>query len=797
MNGSLLRILFFTTVASIALQNATAQDKTCYLKGQLIVKNGTYASSTIVSLYKNADSLRLTSAVTDSAGGFVFSRIPPGNYYIGIELGRNKTRLLPDLYNISKPIDSIRVEIDQGKTLQEVVVTAKKPFLQKESDRLVINLENSTLTKGNSLLEAFRKLPGLDVIAGKTITVNGNGDVLLIIDGKSYRSSSDQALQLLASLRSDNVEKIEIFTTPPARYEAEGSSVINVVLKKDRIYSGINAAYNQRLYPEPGNFGGGRNQFSGGGNFFYSFGKFRFNSRVDISDNSTSFSRSTDDIAFASGKRRSDALLTSDATNFYLSNTVNYVSGHHTVSLALAYNANLRTRIRSVGQDVFMNQAEQTDSIFQSAITTKVSYRNPVVTLFYNNLINKARNQGISIGFIAGDYSNNYDIEQNITAVTNPSKIITRQQQDYSVKTYAFKIDYTQASKAFGKVDAGFRRTQLSSVDGYFYTTRPASHFDYDEYINAVYVSTSKALKNKMSYTAGIRTEHTSSKGVSSLMAGKAVSRDYVDVFPNFSLQYPAGKKSRLGVSYSRRISRPSYNNFNPASYAVFNDAFSNQEGNINLKPQYTSKYELSFQRNSFYSAVTYSHKTNVRALLAQENNNRFISYKTINITGYDVNLLAFYSRKLAKWTEASFSASSQYYYYRLASNNSSRGVAVRLSGTEAFTVSPTMSMDVSVRYYSPFRMEYWKTGGYYTIDLAARRSFFNNTLTFICSINDLTGSNKVVWKYFYPDFTKTSRPVTNERLFTISISYRFKTANRFQLRRNVSDEFGEMRFYK
>jgi hypothetical protein len=794
----LLRIAFFTTVAFIIhYQNATAQEKTCHIKGQLTVKNGTYLPFTIISLYKNADSLRLTATVTDSIGSFVFSGVPPGNYYIGVEVSRNKTRLLPDLYQITKQVDSLRVEIDPGKTLQEVVVTARKPFLQKESDRLVINLENSLLTKGNSLLEAFRKLPGLDVLAGKTITVNGNGDVLIIIDGKSYKSSSDQALQLLSSLRSDNVEKIEIYTTPPARFEAEGSSVINVVLKKDRIFSAINAAYGQRLYPEPGNFGGGRNQFSGGGNFFYSFGKFRVNSRIDISDNSTSFTRSADQAEFTSGKRKTDALLTSDATNLYLSSNINYVNRNHTVTLGLAYNTNLRTRIRSVSNDVFLNQAEQKDSAFQSAITTKVSYSTPLAILGYNYLINKAKSQAITFTAIAGDYHNDYDIEQRITNVAAASTDVFLQDQDYSVKTYAFKIDYTQASKTFGKIDAGFRRTQLSSIDEYIFTNRPASSFDYDESINAVYLSTAKTLKNKMSYTAGVRAEHTSNKGASSLLPGKSVSMDYLDIFPNFSLQYPVSKKSKLGLSYSRRIARPSYNNFNPASYAVFNDAFSSQEGNINLKPQYISKYELSFQRNTYYAALTYSHKTNVRSLIAEEDNNRFITYKTINITGYDVNLLSFYSRKLARWTEASISASGQYYYYRLVNAGQSRGLAIRLSATEAFTVNPTTSFDVSVRYYSPFRMEYWRMGGYYTVDAAARKSLFNNTLTFIFAINDLTGSNKVTWKYMYPDVTRTVNPLTNERLFTFSVSYRFKTANRFQLRRTSSDEFGEMRFYK
>lgn len=798
MTVRLSRILFFTIAFAALSITGYSQEKCCYaLKGQLVYKNGEISPSTIISLYKSNDSSRLLSTITDSAGLFRFASIPEGEYFIGIQLAKNKTRLLPSLYKVNRSIDSVTIEVDPAKTLQEVVVVSKKPFLQKESDRLVINLDNSSLTKGNSLLEAFRKLPGLDVVGGNSVTVNGNPDVLLIIDGKSYRSSTAQAVQLLNSIRSENVEKIEIYTTPPARYEAEGTSIINVVLKKDKILSGVYATYGQRIYPEHREFGGGLNQFSGGGNFFYSIGKFRFNTRIGWSDNSTSYTRSSYDMQFADGLRRNNALLTSDAGNLFANMNANYVSGNHTFSLGVSYNKNYNVRIRSLNEDIFFNKSGQRDSLFQSTINTTTSYTNPVVVLSYDYLIDKKKAQSVSFSGIVGDYRNDYDVAQNIVAFMPSAAAFLGQNQDYSVKSYAFKADYTQTSKVLGKIDAGLKRTQLRNKDLYSYTDKSFNTFVFDESINALYLSVSRTLKNKISYTAGMRVEQTRNEGTSSLLPGKSIERDYINLFPSFSLQYPTSKKSKLGLSYSRRISRPSYTNFNPANYALFNDAFSSQEGNINLKPQYISKYELSLQQGTFYSALTYTRKANVRTVLAEVNANRFVNYRTINITGHDMNLLSFYSRKLAKWTEANISASGQYYFFRLADNSATRSFAWRLSGTQSFTITPTFSCDISVRYYSPYRMEYWKVGGYYTIDAGARKSLLNNTFTLALTLNDLTGSNKMRWEYFYPDFTKTVNPLTNERLFSISIAYRFKTGNRFQLKRTTSDEFGEMRFYK
>src|SRR5688572_11495931 len=129
MTVQLLRILFFTILTSAILcSGALSQSKCCFtLKGQLTYKNGDRAPSTIVSLYKNKDSLRLLSAITDSSGSFRFSALPEGDYFIGVEFGRNKTRLLPELYNVTRSIDSVSIQIDPTRTLEEVVVTSKKP----------------------------------------------------------------------------------------------------------------------------------------------------------------------------------------------------------------------------------------------------------------------------------------------------------------------------------------------------------------------------------------------------------------------------------------------------------------------------------------------------------------------------------------------------------------------------------------------------------------------------------------------------------------------------------------------
>lgn len=761
----------------------------------MLFTNGENNAGSILSIYTEKDSVFILATNIDTISRFRFTGLPGGTYRLGIGHSTATTKLLPGIYTITGNTDSLLVEVPV-KSLGEIIVSSKKSFLQRESDRLVINPDASSLTRGISLMEMLPRLPGVNVLSGNMITVNGTPDVLLVIDGKSYKSSSAQALQLLSSLRSDNIEKIEIYTTPPARFDAEGSSVINIVLKKDKLLSTVNLAYAQRIYPLAGKAGTKLNQLTGGGNFYYSIGRLRLNTRINFSDNSSSFTEERSHTQFFKGVRINESTIRSDAQNLLISLTANYSSGRHTFGLSYTGSHTLGIKIRSLTRDEFLNSGGTTDSSFVSDIRTDVRNNSPVAILSYDNLLNKAKNEIFSIAVVAGTYTNQYDIAREVVRTHPAASAADQQWQDFSVRSGALRINYTKTMTRIGTFETGFKWTQVRNGDNYTYTDGGQTLFAFRESIQALYVNLAKSNPQRLSYTAGLRVEQTLNTALSSLAAAPRIKRVYIDLFPSFSLQYPAGKKGKTGLSYSRRIARPSYNNFNPANFITFNDAFATQEGNLALRPQYLSKAEAFYQLGSFYTAATYTRRTNVRTLLAEADDDHFIRYKTINITGTDLNLLAAYGHKIRKAWEASFDVAGQYYHYTLPDRSRVNNIACRMTASQAFTFSPRFRSSLAVRYYSPLRMNYYSSRAYYTIDLGLTHTLLNDKVTVDLSVNDLTGSVKVGSVYYYPAFVKRVTPLTNERRLSLNISYRFRTATKFQLKRKQADEFGENRFY-
>ncbi|MCA1759681.1 MAG: hypothetical protein LC658_07910, partial [Bacteroidales bacterium] len=128
--------------------------------------------------------------------------------------------------------------------LQDVNVVVKKPIYELKIDRMVVNVENSITSAGNTALEVLEKSPGVIVNRqNNSISISGKGGVMVMIDGKQNRMPLEAAVQMLGSMNADNVKRIEIITTPPAKYDAEGDAgIINIVLKKNEAF-GTNGSF--------------------------------------------------------------------------------------------------------------------------------------------------------------------------------------------------------------------------------------------------------------------------------------------------------------------------------------------------------------------------------------------------------------------------------------------------------------------------------------------------------------------------------------------------------------------------
>ena len=196
-----------------------------------------------VLLLQQKDSSLVKGSVTKDDGTYLFEKIKQGNYLVmasivGYSSSYSKPFIINSDYNLEPLI------LSEGEALEEVVVQAEKPLYSQKIDRMVINVENSIVSAGGSALEILERSPGVVVNKqSSTISVVGKDGVVVMINGKTSYVPASGIVQLLEGMSADNISSIELITTPPANFDAEGNAgFINIVLKK-RTDLGLNGSY--------------------------------------------------------------------------------------------------------------------------------------------------------------------------------------------------------------------------------------------------------------------------------------------------------------------------------------------------------------------------------------------------------------------------------------------------------------------------------------------------------------------------------------------------------------------------
>ncbi len=208
-----------------------------------------------VSLLKAKDSALVKVAVTDKDGNFSFENLKEGDYLVlATSIGHTKT------YSSTIRITAASLAANTGvlqlvpaeKDLKEVLVTSKKPLIERKLDRTIVNVDASITNTGSTALEVLEKSPGISVDKDGNISLKGKAGVIVYLDGRpSYLSGPDLA-NMLRNMTASQLEQIEIMTNPPAKYDAAGNAgVINIKTKKNKMfgYNGsITTGYTQGRY---------------------------------------------------------------------------------------------------------------------------------------------------------------------------------------------------------------------------------------------------------------------------------------------------------------------------------------------------------------------------------------------------------------------------------------------------------------------------------------------------------------------------------------------------------------------
>ena len=593
------------------------------------INAATDVTGAVVSLLKAKDSSVAKTTLCEKGGNYEFTNVKAGNYLVSIS-HVGYTRFYSSVITIGAD-QGVQVPLitlqTASKELQEIKITAKKPFVERRIDRVVVNPEALFGNAGANALEVLEKAPGILVDLNGNISFKGKQGVMVFIDDKPTFLPAQDLANYLRSLPAGSIESVELMSNPPAKYDAAGNSgIINIRLKKNTvkgINGGLSLSYGQGKYHRT------NNSF----NINYRINKFNFfsnlswnqnNSYQDLTINRTYFTPSgVFNSSFTQNsyiKREADGLNLRVGADYY-------INKKSTAGIVLSGFEN-RTFSPVENRSKVINSSTQVDSTVFATNPGDRKWRNGSINLNYTYKID---NKGKELSANADYVYYKADITQNLESFNfTPSNILSSKSTLQSLlpatlKVQTAKVDYTNPLPNKSKLEAGAKFSLVNTdntaavFDIFNNVTVPnyefSNRFLYDENINAAYLNYAKEGK-KLSVQAGLRMENTNIRGRqlgNPVIKDSSFVRNYTNLFPTFYLQYKVDslQKHQLALSIGRRINRPNYQDLNPFSYPL--DRFTYYGGNPFLQPTLAYYFELSHTfKNKITTSFDYSITDNI-----------------------------------------------------------------------------------------------------------------------------------------------------------------------------------------
>ena len=592
---SAILLLLFLSITEL-----NAQGK---VSGKVVDEAGQPTAFATVSLLSPTDSTVVQGKITDEEGSYEIQNVADGSYILRITfVGYEPT--FSDPFSVSPDLREVNlgksVLKEYSQTLDEVTVSTQRALIEKHPDKLVMNLEDNILAKGSMANEILEMAPLVSSGANGELRLMGKANVMILIDGKTIPEASLNTI--LQNLSAEEIEKVEIITNPPARYDASASGgVINVVTKRGQ-QLGFKGTYN--LIASQGHYG----------KLYNGFG---LNYRTE---KITLFGI----LNYSVGKNLHEQESVRDFQNIdrIVKNSFESSSNYQTPSgrIGVTYLLNKNHEF-GIAFDAYISESEMNlDGItnfrgyttkIDSAVLAKTNATNKHnVYNFSLNYLGKLNEKGDELSFIAThtlyNRNNRQLIESQVfSAEQDPVRGIEtiRTSLPSDIDITIAQTDYTHRFNKRINADVGFKYTRVSSASLFSQSGISGSsslNTGYDENITAGYLSLN-ALLAEYSIQAGLRGENTSANIIG------AGQREFFSLFPGIAVRRNFNDALGVSLSYSRKVDRPLYQNMLPIKNYV--DRYTVWEGNPNLRPEFSNVVELSGSFNNLTLIAGYTRK--------------------------------------------------------------------------------------------------------------------------------------------------------------------------------------------
>ncbi|TSJ43360.1 TonB-dependent receptor [Mucilaginibacter corticis] len=673
----------------------------------------------------------------------------------------------------------------KSKNLKEVTIKADKPIIKQEVDRITYDLQADPENKVSNVLEMMRKVPFVTLDANENILLKGNSSYKFLINGKPSSMMERDAKSVLRSIPASTIQRIEVYTTPPAKYDAEGlGGIINIITYK-KIVDGYNGTVdlNERTPSGPG-FGTSVSVKSG------KFGLSAFGggslSNSPLTTNLNVRNTTGTDLTYLNQQGTSR----SNGNNGYLGTELSYeidslnlVSGQFNINGSKSNgNSTQQSILAGPADDITGYDLTNTNNGhgkgFDAALNYQLGFKNnksKLLTFSYRYYKYDNRNQAYlkttdRVNYDAPDYD-----QDDITSASEQT----------------VQLDFVQSFKKWS-VEAGVKGIFRDNKSDFQYNTfnAAANQFERDSSLSNQYNSTQNILAayntwqyatKSLTIKAGVRVEQTITDA-DFISTASAAHQRYLDIVPSIAINMLVDKNSGLNLGFSQRLKRPGINKLNP--FVDRSNPNFQSYGNPDLGRVLISDIRLGYNlsgKASLNVAVFYDFGRNLDLLVSNFDKATNITYSTYKNLGKVTGIGNFIGFSYPFTKSLNFSVNSNIMYFTLdgpvdgvMKNISFVTVGIYPSLGYALDGGWRINANVDINGRNPTGLQ-GSSNGVVSTGLSVNKQLIKNKLSLSAGVrNPFTKYRNNITETSGTDFTQTIINQNYFRSYTISLNYNF-----------------------
>ncbi len=751
-----------------------------------------YAS---VAVYQEDSFIK--EAYTNDQGKFELA-IPQGTYRVEIDFFGNNTQTINTLIvDSNKDLGTISLQ-ENTNEIGAVAVVAEKKVVEYKLDKKIYNVSADKTLVGATTLDAMDNAPSVSVDVEGNISLRGNDNVTILVDGKPSSLITAGNTDLLRSLPADSIERIEVVTVPSARYDADGSTgIINIVMKKGK-KTGINGSLLVKAgYPESAGISTNLNYRTEKYNTYANIGLDYQKSPGNGSSFNRYFGENGNPDRISDMNREHERERKSTFINTGIDY---YINDNNTISFNTKWSYNKGDNEANLRYNEYY-----TNDIANATLRTRDEYEDEKDTRFELGLTydKRFKKEGhkltIDSKFNLQEDDETSDINENDDSVLSFQKSSIVE----NTKDYLLQIDYILPIKENGQFEAGFKFDLLDLSNDYaLYDFDDATleylvnenftnNFSYIQMINAAYMQYGNTWGD-FSYLAGLRLEDTQIDMDQVEIEGvqyETFEKNYTNFFPTLHLSYTINDYNSVQAGYSRRIQRPRTRMLNP--FRSFSDDTNIFKGNPNIDPTYTDAFEISYIYNpakfTLSSSVYYNDSSNPFQFFSEsitdEQGNTIIQNYPVNLDsekryGFEIGL----QYKMNKW----LNLTGDFNYFRadrkgevVESDGDIRDQSNEANGMfSRFGITTQLPYDIGFQmrgnYHGSMKGADTNMDPMFFMNMAVTKELLKKKGTLTFNVSDLFNTRKRGREVVTETYSSDSDFQWRERQWMLNFTYRF-----------------------